>query len=170
MSLSRPKPKSHNLKPANGFTLIETLVAIFILGLGLTAASALLNQNIASARLVRDNYIASGLVQEGIEVVRNMRDNEWHQDAAFGVIVQDGTWSVEWNSTALGSNYNTFLKKDAGGFYNYSSGIDTVFKRQVVVSTVAAGIEKKVVATVNWTVNGQPKTLSAEAHLFNWGP
>src|SRR3989344_9269694 len=95
-----------------GFTLVETLVAVMILGLGLMATYSVINANLNSASLVRENYIATGLAQEGIEVIRNLRDTEWLTGVAFGTIITDGAWSVQYDSGALGNQAGEYLKKD----------------------------------------------------------
>lgn len=65
----------NNFKRNNsGFTLIETLVAVLVLVLGLLGPLALAAQSISAGRLSRNRLIAANLAQEGIELVRNLRD------------------------------------------------------------------------------------------------
>lgn len=155
-------------KLKNGFSIVEAIVSIFILSIALSATMRTLVQNSNDANLIKNSFIASGLAQEGMEVVRNLRDNEWSLNAAWGSIILDGTWSVQWDSMSLEANSNVFLKKDNNGFHNYSSGIDTLFKRSIVISSPNPGIEKKIVTTVSWTERGNPKSLIVEEHLYNW--
>lgn len=58
-----------------GFSLIEVLVAVFILTVGITAVSILMVGNIKNLQLAKNQIIASVLAQEGIELVRNLKDN-----------------------------------------------------------------------------------------------
>lgn len=162
-----------NYKTKNdpGFTLIEVLVSIFIFAIAFTATSFMLTTNLRSAAAVRDDFIASGLAQEGIEIVRSIRDRDWFLLNAFGTSIPDGTHRVQWSSQsliALGTNPN--LKKDvSNGIFSYDSGNDVIFKRTVTISTITANVEKKVVVTVSWVGRGGAiKTLNAEEHLFNW--
>ena len=60
-----------------GQTLIETLVAIFILVMGITAALGLSIYAYASSTNITKQIIATGLAREGIEAVKNMRDTNW---------------------------------------------------------------------------------------------
>lgn len=158
------------LQTNSGFTLVEVLVTIFIFGLALTATSFVLSANLRSASAIRNNFLASGLVQEGIEITRNLRDKEWFLTNSFGASIPDGSYRVQWNSQSLiifGSNPN--LKKDIStGIFSYDSGNDTIFTRTVVISTVVPGVEKKIVVTVNWNDRIINKSVSAEEHLFNW--
>ncbi|HYF05355.1 MAG TPA: hypothetical protein VEA59_04250 [Patescibacteria group bacterium] len=61
----------------NGQTIIETMVAIFILVTGIFAVLALATDSFASTSNIKNQIIATGLVREGIEVVKNMRDTNW---------------------------------------------------------------------------------------------
>lgn len=183
------KPKTQNLKPDSGFTLVEILITIFLFGLAFTATSFVLTMNNRSAAAIRNNFIASGLAQEGMEVVRNIRDRDWFLGNPFGTSLPDSlsgsAFRVQWNSIqcnssglpvgclpqpllVLGSNPN--LKKNSDtGIFSYDTGADTIFRRTVEISTVTANVEKKIVVTVSWTERGGfIKSLSAEDHLFNW--
>ncbi len=151
-----------------GFTLVEALVSLLIFSIALTAIFSLLTNNLKDASLVEHNFIASGLVQEGMEVVRNIRDSEWHLNNSFGATIPDGSYRVQWNSQALLPFADLFLKKDSGnGFVSYDTGNNTIFKRTVTISAVS-GVEKRVVVSVTWDERGAPKSVSAEIHLFNW--
>jgi len=159
-------PKRYTLNA--GFTLVETLVSVLIFGVTLTAIFSLLTNNLKDASLIKDNFIASGLVQEGMEVVRNIRDSDWHARNPFGTSIPDGNYRVQWNSTALLPFADLFLKKDSGnGLASYDTGNDTIFKRTITISTVSS-VEKMVVVSVTWDERGRPKSVSAEEHLFNW--
>lgn len=153
---------------SEGFTLVEVLVSVFILSVALGAITFILTVNNNIGNLVRDNYIANNLVQEGMEVTRNIRDRDWFLGNAFGASLPNGTWQVQWDSTALSANSGSFLKIDGSGFYNYTSGTDTPFKRTVTISSGQSADEKAVVVTITWQERGVNKMLSAEDHLFNW--
>jgi len=91
-------------KPQNnrGFTIIEAMIAIFILTvsvssmLGITAASS------ASARYANNEITANYLLQEAVDSIRNSRDT-----IAFQMTDGDDSTNLEWDN---------FLKK-----YGYSS-------------------------------------------------
>jgi prepilin-type N-terminal cleavage/methylation domain-containing protein len=65
------------MKNNKGFTLLEVIAAIFILTVGAGASFALIQQTLSAASLVEDRLIASYLAQEGVEVVKNIRDQTW---------------------------------------------------------------------------------------------
>jgi prepilin-type N-terminal cleavage/methylation domain-containing protein len=165
----RPARPSFPLKKSAGFTLIETLVSILIFSVALTAIFSLLSNNLKEASLVKNNFIASGLAQEGIETVRNIRDNDWYLGNPFGTTIPDGTYRVQWNSQALLSLApEPYLKKDSGsGLLSYDAVNDTLFKRTVTINTIS-GVEKRVVVSVTWSERGISKSVSAEDHLYDW--
>lgn len=59
----------------NGFTLVETLVAVTILVVASLGPIAIAAQGIASAAYAKDQVTASYLAQEGVEFVRHVRDS-----------------------------------------------------------------------------------------------
>lgn len=154
-----------------GFTLVEALVALFVLSIALVGATSVIVSQIGISRLIKESFIANGLAQEGIEVVRNMRDSEWFATDSFGNALPTGTWRVQWNSTSLipESGDNPPLTKNAAGFYGYDTGSDvtaTIFRRLITINQ--AGDEIKATVTVTWDSRGTGRSLSAEEHLFNW--
>lgn len=63
-----------NKKIFSGFTLIEALVAISLLMIAISSPIMLAQKGLSSSILSRDQMIASFLVQDGIESVKNLRD------------------------------------------------------------------------------------------------
>ncbi len=74
------KIKRQNKIYSAGQTLIETLAAVFILTMGLTASVGLAIYAFNSSGGIVKQIIATGLAREGLEAVRNMRDTNWLQD------------------------------------------------------------------------------------------
>lgn len=58
----------------SGFTLVETLVAISIFTLAVLAVLVILGGGLKSTNIAKQKIIASYLAQEGVELMRNMRD------------------------------------------------------------------------------------------------
>jgi hypothetical protein len=68
-------------KTRRAFSLGEVLVAAFVLTVGLTATTALIVSSIGNAYDNRDAVIAAELAQEGVELVRNVRDQNFAFEA-----------------------------------------------------------------------------------------
>ncbi len=175
---------SKNKKNQRGLTIIEALVSLVVLSMGLIPALAIISSSIRLSSLIKNNLIAANLAQEGVEVIRSLRDANWFEDKQFdnnlvGAIGETKTWQVE-SSTNWGDNVPVAvlipdtsppLKYDpVKGLYNYTDGVDSDFKREVTVARVVnpCSCELIVTSKVTWVQQGATKTVLAESHLFNW--
>jgi len=150
-----------------GFTLLEVIIAMFIILVGLVGILTLANLSLKSASLSKMRLIASGLAQEGIEVVRNMRKSQLEWDDWYNG-VSNGDYRVQYNSASLLSFAETPLKLDkASGLYQYDSGDRTPFYRKVTLSKISNN-EVKVVVEVKWQLKGGWHYLTLEDRLWNW--
>ena len=62
---------------SSGQTLIETIVAIFILTTGLASGLALAVYSFGASTDIAEQIVATGLAREGIEAARGKRDSNW---------------------------------------------------------------------------------------------
>lgn len=163
----------HKNSSAFGFTLIETLVAIGIIVFGLVSALTLINTSLFYLSNINDRLIAANLSAEGIELIRNTRDNNWLNGDDWNRHIDEDDYEVSCEEDSceeidLDSYRDRLLKLNTvNGIYNYRSGINTLFKRKVSISEIS-GNEIRVISTVTWQRKGIAYTSSAEDHLFNW--
>ena len=152
-----------------GFTLVEALVALFVLLLGVTPAFWLSSSSVNLAASVRNNLIAANLAQEGIEVTRAIRDRNWFValPQPFDTGLAAGTYQIQWDSDVVAPYADAFLKTDVNGVYNYISGTDTLFKRKLIITKVSA-VELQVQSEVSWRERSRDRIISVESHLFDW--
>lgn len=71
----------NNLKREKGFLLVDSLMAAAVLSIGLVATVSLVSSSVRQYSSNRDMVIAAGLAQEGVEIMRNIRDNNLAQIA-----------------------------------------------------------------------------------------
>jgi len=170
------------LKNQSGFTIVESLVSILILTLALVPVLSVVVSATDISNNIRNNFIAANLAQEGIEVVRSIRDRNWFIDPIpnppypltnppSGTLI--GTWRVQWDSellVAVGSNPPLLI--DANGIYNYTTGARTLFRRRIIIEDAnLANPDKdmRVISEVTWVAKGNiTRTVRAESHLYNW--
>ena len=77
-----------------GFTLIETIVAVGIIVIGLVSALTLITTSLFYVSNIGDRLIAANLAAEGLEVVRNIRDNNWLQSLSWNNGLANGDYKV----------------------------------------------------------------------------
>lgn len=158
-------------KNTDGFTLIESLVALTLLMVGLIPAFLQASSALALSTTARNALIAANLAQEGVEVVRSVRDANWFAARPF----DDGLSScasgclVQWDSQELQQiGTNPPLKLDAAtGLYQYSTGEDSLFSRAITVTKIS-DIELSVTSKITWHERTSDKEFSVEYHLFDW--
>lgn len=88
-----------------GQTLIETVVALFILVMGISAAVGLSVFAYASSSNISKQIIATGLAREGIEAVKSMRDTNWLR----GTLEADNCYNYETGEADKAACYPTWL-------------------------------------------------------------
>ncbi len=107
--------------PKSGLTIIEVIIAILVITMGIVGVLALASKSTASISVSKNKFIAANLVQEGIEVVRNIRDTNWLQrndwDENLGVPTSScptfTNWELDYNTAALTDDYDgDFLNID----------------------------------------------------------
>lgn len=138
----------------NGYVLVEVVVALAIITTAFLSLIALLNNSIGLARVVSDNYIATYLAAEGIEIVKNIIDtNILTPGQAWNSGLANGTYEVEYNSAGLNQNQNRFLQfNPLTNIYSYSGGNLTSFKRRITIQNFNDAI--KVISVIEWTSRG----------------
>jgi prepilin-type N-terminal cleavage/methylation domain-containing protein len=168
----------------NGFSFLEVMFVVFILGTALTVFVQVISKSIDHSAESRDTIIAASLAQEGVELVRNIRDNNWAKaktdptKTAFSDI-NDGNWRINYNNDALLAWGETagMLYIDGNSCYSQSAGSPTKFRRKIGISSL--GETKVVTSMVVWERSDYPSTTTscnaankciyAEIILTKWG-
>ena len=166
-----------NLKMQNGnqrgFTIFEIIVAIFVISVGILAAFSLNVQIISDTNNSISRLTASYLAQEGIEIVRNMRDSNWVSLQLPDL--SDGNYEADYKSaelTIFDLNNPQFLKIGTDGFYSYDGLTQTNFTREISISNVPDSdyTITKVTVTVNWQEKNKPYSAQVQENLYPWLP
>ncbi|MBD3282228.1 MAG: prepilin-type N-terminal cleavage/methylation domain-containing protein [Candidatus Portnoybacteria bacterium] len=154
-----------------GFTLMEVIVSIAIVLTGLIGSIGLIFFSVSGISYNENRLMASNLAQEGIEIVRNIRDSNWlsYKRGAdeWRDGLAEGQWRVEYSNTNLLSYEDQYLKRDSNGFYQYQIGDNTVFKRTITIEHIESN-QIRVISKVDWQTKGRDQSFSLEARLYNW--
>ncbi len=154
-------------KNNRGFTLLETIVAVGLIMVGFVAVLVLITTSLFYISNIQDRLAAANLIAEGIEVVRNIRDNNWLQNRTWNSGLANGDYQTAYNSMSLSSYNGSPLLLDSNGLYNYTSGAATPYVRKISIANLS-NYEIRIIATVTWQRRGITYSSSAEDHLFNW--
>lgn len=162
--------------------MLESMIAITIATIGIMGLLTLLSQALSLNRVITDQYAGSYLAAEGIEITKNLIDNNikkgsaWNEGFAVGQCYEFDYETYDINEAQkLGSVCPdagvTALKFDTlTGFYGYQGGETTRFFRMVQITPVGAD-EVKVNSIAKWTTRGGGEfSLNVEDHFFNWYP
>jgi len=168
-------------KKQAGFSLVEEMVSLYILIVGILGVIILTTTTTKAGAMSSSKLIAANLAQEGIEVVRNIRDLNyenpegcawtcWHAAVSAAL----GSYLVQYDDTALRPFADTpLLYNPTSGLYSYTSGSASKynFKRVITLADTNppnSGTSTKIVSTVTWTANGQSHSLVVEDDFWNW--
>ncbi|MDB5190226.1 MAG: seg [Parcubacteria group bacterium] len=173
--------------PAQGFTLVETLVAIAILMIAIVAPFYSIQQAITTSYITRDQLIATSLAQEGAEYIYFLRDNNFlatpvqqpwltgmdncrtdsPYNHTYGCTVDPSASSNQ--LVACSSGGCSTMNVNGNGIYTQASGLATRFTRTVKITPNPSQPQQVTVTSqVSWTTNHQPYTTIVTENLYNW--
>ncbi|MFH1841329.1 MAG: prepilin-type N-terminal cleavage/methylation domain-containing protein [Candidatus Nealsonbacteria bacterium] len=151
------------------FSLIEVIISVFLITTGTLGAFALIQRTVAFTSINSSRLVASYLAQEGVEVVRNIRDVNWLTKVNWdnGLSFCSMGCEADYNDSSLSSYSSRFLKISSEGFYNYDSGENTIYRRKITITSPEVDI-LEVLVDVEWQERGRTHTVSVLEKLYNW--
>lgn len=194
-SICKTRDAARGSDARDAFTLIETLVAITIISLAILAPFGAMQQVVRATALSRDQVIASGLAQEGIEYVRFIRYTNWlnSQQSGDSYDPTDGIESGTKNCVSSGGTTNNCTidiisnpyvggsfegvsrcSGSCGALYRTPAGVytqrqsgnaATPYTRYFTVTKHVDYIT--VTVTVTWTNRGT-HTISLTENMYDW--
>lgn len=133
-----------------GFSLVEVLLAVSVFALIVTALAGAMIYGQQSTAISGERARAAFLAEEGLEAVRNIRDDDYAilTSGAKGLAISSNQWVFSGASDTTG-----------------------IFTRSITISPVggAASNKKNVTVNVTWQQNQQRTgSVSLVARLTNW--
>ncbi len=172
----------------NGFTLLEVMLALGVITIGLMGVSSLVLQNIRVQDINKNYLVASMLAQEGLELVRNIRDSNFLQgydwksgnislsnnDIVRGANVGESKeYTIDYNknisdvTTGGMGNSKTQLYLNSGKYDHNNNGTLTPYRRLITVIN-QSNYYIEVHSLVQWSEHGQTHSYEAVTDLYNW--
>ncbi|MDD2680584.1 MAG: hypothetical protein PHE20_00600 [Patescibacteria group bacterium] len=170
------KYKRNNLNlPA--FSLVEIMAVMLIVSLGLVGTVNLAIQNIQAQTINNDNLVAYQLSQEGLELVRQIRDTNWLQGNDWLDGLGSNRYCLDYRNlppVVVAAVNSCSLYLDENNYY-YSPTIDgslstangSKFSRILEIN--AATSSASVKSIVSWVGrNNSVHSYTAETQLYDW--
>lgn len=121
-----------------GLSITQVMIAIFIILVGLSGISIIISRIIPMPGLSSLYFEASYLAQEGIELIRNIRDENLIN-------------SLSWNN----------------GITSSTQSIPPFFTRQIIINNVDENTIL-ITATITFPFRGKIYEFSAQEYLYQW--
>lgn len=155
-----------------GQALIEVLVAVSILTIGMLGVVTLLNRALSLNRVISDNYTATYLAAEGVELAKNLIDARAARGGWGNALpAPAGAYELDYEDTDFVVDQGRTLSFDpTSRLYGYRGSSPTSFRRVVETEYVDSD-EIRVTSVVAWeTRGGGAFSVDLEDHFYNWRP
>lgn len=157
------------------FSIIEIMAVVFIIAIGMVGMMNLIGQSIRVQRLNEHTLIAYQLAQEGIELVRVIRDDNWlaEDSDVFLNVMEPGDYCLDYLDTVLNpflgscnlyldSNNNFYVRED-------SNNTQTPYSRLISIEQYddkeyAVNVKVKI----SWDDVSGTFEYEAETRLYDW--
>ena len=159
----------------NGFTMIEMIAALFVVSMGIMGVFSLVSQTISYISITSSRLTAIYLSQEGMEIIRNIRDSNFlkinkGEEGNWDDGLSNGQYynfdyesqSVPDNTNCSGNNYLDI----SGDFYKcFGSGR---FQRKAQITKIPEENKIEVKVEVSWQERGRTHKVVAREDLYQW--
>jgi len=153
-------------KNKTGFSMIGVIVALFVTSIALVSILGLATASLKSTETSQMKLVASGLAQEGIEIVRDMRKANLDWDNWYAAVVS-GDYLIQYDSNSPSAYSDTPLLINSDGLYQYDTGTNTSFYRKITLTKLSSN-QVKVLVEVKWLIKNNWNYLIIEDRLWNW--
>lgn len=181
MKIKRYK-KQDTKNNKRGFTILETLFAIFILIMSITGPMVFAQSGLRASFQSRDQITAFYLAQDAIETIKNIRDNNlldnngW-LDGLDTVCVGTTPCAIDTTdnppsiSACVGGDCPPLETFTSNPKYGYGGGDDSRFTRTTYINKISA-YEAEIIVEVEWTsaVALGTNRIVVQENIYDWFP
>lgn len=163
-----------------GFSIIEVITVLLVISIGMAGTISLVTQSIRGQAINKNTLIAYQLAQEGIELIRFVRDTNWNQGEPWNTDLAEGDYYMDYTMdipvsipTGLsGPGVGKLTLNPSLGFYESEPSTflpEGSFARIINISQPEPAVPKILVSvTVYWFDRGAPYSYSLETELYDW--
>jgi prepilin-type N-terminal cleavage/methylation domain-containing protein len=176
------KTSPAHINHLHGFTLLEMLFAVVIFSFALVSLMTIAGKGVIATSSARDQLAAEFLAEEGLEVVRNVRDSNYvnsvpWNDGAIAVCMNGNPCDVDYSNPKPtlvqcdGGCQGNILFNNQGTFRPNATGDATTFWREITITDVAGGDtpqEILVQSTVHWKQKALNRSFTVQTYLSDW--
>lgn len=177
-------------KNSKGFTLVETLVSLAIFSSAIVGMIVVTSQGINDTNYAKNKLVATALSQEGIEIVRNIRDSALLSDTtgtqgwATFISAINPCLSMACAIDPLYTDISSLtivqctaddeciLSRDelsSSAYYETTGNDDSSYSRFIQINELTDGNTVEIISTVEWTQgSGSKKEVVSKEYLTNW--
>lgn len=158
-----------------GFTLLESMVAIAVFTVGVSTAVFVITQAISVGSRTRDRIVATHLAQEGVEVVRNIRDRNWLSGRPWiqgidGLTNACLQWDSDYNTISCATG--SYVTYDSSSMYYVQTTVPGPFSRAITTTFIPADTpnpgDLERLRVVSSVTCGGSCLISLEEYLYDW--
>lgn len=181
-----------------GFTIIETLVAVSVLLIALTAVFAAAKNGLASSTALKNRIVATYLAEEAVDGVKNLKDTnllnilvddttDWldgisecssSSPCAYDVLDNNGIGTLSPCSVMDGCKVKngsyggnpTLVYRQSSVSDNNASTVETGFVRRIWVEETTADMEAKVTVEITRPDQSSFNSYRIETFIYNYWP
>ena len=155
-----------------GFSLIEVLLSVFIITVAVLGLYNGVSYSFNSIEKAKNKLIATYLAEEGIELVKNIRDINFsseEEDAKWndGFSNCESGCGIDMNGT-IKDDPNLPLNIDTNGFYSYEAGEPTIFSREITIEEYKDNEDKVNKVKVSSIVSYGKQEFLMLQYLYNY--
>jgi len=181
------KQYQRNQKNNRSFSLLGVLMASFIITTGVVGIISLMANTIARSKISGNKIIATGLAQEGIEIVKDIRGANWMNGDTWDDGIIDGTYQVSYLTAGLLDNISyppsekIRFSTSGDGYAVCNPAVpaclalfdqETIFTRivEILHNPDNDGSTEDIMSkcTVSWEEKGIIQSVIIENWLYNW--
>ncbi len=185
--------QTNNKIRTRGFTLVETLVSLAIFASAVVGMIVITSQGINDTNYSKNKLVATALSQEGIEMVRNIRDSAllgdtsgtgqgWDDFLALTSMCENSTGCsidpIDLTITQCDADNECVLYRDAQNPPSYfradsTSGDESSYIRTIEINELEDPDTNEktveIISTVKWTQgSGGQKEVVSKEYLTSW--